>query len=493
ALATAFFGGDPDNFNFPRYDLDISFLRLYKDGQPAPTPDHLRWNPTPPTAGQPVFIAGNPGTTERLLTADQLESLRDVVLPQTLLQLSEFRGRLIEFGHQGPEQARIADRELFGVENSFKAFSGEFQALSDPAFIDGKRRADDELRARVAADPALAARTGDPWKEIATAQADRAALNATWRLLEARPGFGSQLLSYGRGLVRAARERTLPNADRLPQYTDSRLPLLEKQILDETPVYPALERLELEFWLTKIREYLTADAPETKIYLGAASPETLAARLSVSSLGDPAVRKALWDGGMAAIQASRDPMILFVLATDPTARAVRTAYEEKVSGPSDRASERIAAARFAVYGTKVYPDATFTPRLSFGKVEGWTRRGRTVPPFTTFAGLWTRATGQPPFELAPSWLAARGKLDPATIFDFVTDNDIVGGNSGSPAIDAKGEVIGAAFDGNIWSLGGDFAFDDAVNRSVIVSTAAATEALRKVYGQESLVKELLAP
>ncbi len=492
-LSTAFFGGDPDNFNFPRYDLDISFLRLYENGAPAATPDHLRWNPAPPVAGQPVFVAGNPGSTSRLLTVDQLDSLRNFVLPEGLLMLSEFRGRLIEFGTLGPEQARIADRELFGVENSFKAFHGEFQALSEPGFLEAKARSDAALRAKVAADPALAAKTGDAWGEIARAQIDRAALNAPYSLLERRPGSGSQLFAYARDLVRAAAERAKPNAERLPDYTDSRLPLLEKEVLDEKPVYPSLERLELDFWLTKLREALTADAPETKIYLGADSPENLAARLSASTLGDAKVRKVLWDGGLPAIQASRDPMIAYVLATDPTARAVRKAYEEKVSGPSDRAAERIAAARFAVYGTSVYPDATFAPRLSYGQVEGWTYRGRTIPPFTTFAGLWARATGKPPFELAPKWLAARGKLNDATIFDFVSDNDIVGGNSGSPIVNAKAEVTGAVFDGNILSLGGAFAFDDTVNRGVSVSTAAATEALRKVYGQDALVAELTGP
>jgi Peptidase S46 len=492
-LQTAFFGGDPDNFNFPRYDLDISFLRLYENGAPAATPGHLRWNPDPPVDGEPVFVAGNPGSTSRLLTADQLDSLRDFVFPQILLQFSELRGRLIEFGGGGPEQARIADRELFGIENSFKAIFGEFQALSQPGFLEAKRKADDALRAKVAADPRLAAKTGDAWGEIARAQVDRAALNAPSFLLESRAGAGSQLFAYARDLVRAAQERAKPNSERLPRYTDSRLPLVEKQVLDEKPVYPSLERLELAFWLTKVREYLTADAPETKVFLGADSPEDIGARLSASTLGDAAVRKALWDGGLAAIQASKDPMIAYVLATDPTSRAVRKAFEEKVTGPSDRAAERIAAARFAVYGTSVYPDATFTPRVSYGKVEGWTYLGRTVGPFTTFAGLWTRATGKTPFELAPKWLAARGKLDDRTIFDFVSDTDVVGGNSGSPAINAKGEVIGAVFDGNIHSLGGAFAFDDSLNRTVQVSTAAATQALRIVYGQDELVKELTEP
>ena len=489
-LVTAFFGGDPDNFNFPRYDLDISFLRLYENGKPAATPDHLGWNSAPPTDGEATFVVGNPGSTSRLLTVDQLASLRDFVIPQTLLRLSELRGRLIAFGERGPEQQRIANRELFGIENSFKAYWGEFQALSEPGFLDAKSAEETVLRAKVAADAPLAAATGDAWGEITRAQADRAALNAAFSLIEGRPGQGSQLYIYARDLVRGAQEKSKPNPERLPEFTDSRLPLLEKEMLDSKPVYPALERLELEFWLSKIREYLTADAPETKAFLGADSPENLAAALSASTLGDAAVRKSLWDGGLAAVQVSSDPMIRYVLATDPAARAVRTAYEAKVTGPTGRAAERIAAARFRILGTSVYPDATFTPRLSYGHVAGWTVHGRTVTPFTTFAGLWTRATGADPFALAPKWTAAKGKLNDDTVFDFTTDNDIVGGNSGSPVIDARGEVIGAAFDGNILSLGGSFAYDGAVNRSVVVSTAAVTQALHTVYGADTLVHEL---
>jgi hypothetical protein len=492
-LAAAFFGGDPDNFNFPRYQLDASFVRLYENGKPVVTPQLLRWNPAPPTEGEPVFVVGNPGKTSRLLTTEELDTLRNVSIPQTLLQLSELRGRLIEFGAQGLEQRRIAGRELFSVENRSKAYYGEFQALSEPGFMEAKREADRELRTRVAADAALAARTGDPWGEIARTQTDRAALNARYTLLEARPGSGSQLYAFARQLVRAAQERSKPNNERLPDFTDSRLPLLEKELLDPKPVYRALEELELSFWLSKIREYLTTDAAETAVFLGKDSPEELAARFSASTVADAKVRKALWDGGLSAVQVSNDPLIKYVLATDATARAARKVYEETVTGPAVRAAERIAAARFAVYGTAVYPDATFTPRVSYGKIAGWTHRGQTVPAFTTFSGLWTRATGQPPFNLAPKWLAAKGALNDQTIFDFATTNDIVGGNSGSPIVNAKGEVIGAVFDGNIMSLGGAFAYDGSVNRSVGVSTAAITEALQKVYGQAALVVELLAP
>jgi hypothetical protein len=487
------FGGDPDNFNFPRYDLDVSFLRLYADGRPVATPDHLKWNASPPTDKEPVLVVGDPGSTSRLLTADQLETLRAVILPQTLLRLSELRGRLISFGERGADEQRIADQALMGIENDFKELYGEFQALSEPGFIEIRRAAAAALRSQVAANPGLAARIGDPWLQIAKVQAARADQTAAYNLIEAVPGEGSDLYAYARRLVRAAQERAKPDGQRLAGYGDARLPELERQVLDPRPVYPALERIELEFWLAKIRETLGPDAPQTQAFLGKVSPEDLAARLTTSTLGDPAVRRALWEGGLPAVMASRDPLILYVLATDPVARAVRTSWEDKVAGPTAAAAEKIAEARFAVYGASAYPDATFTPRVSFGEVEGWTWRDHTTLPFTTFAGLWNRATGSPPFALAPSWLAARGRLKDGTIFDFTTDNDIAGGNSGSPVIDAKGEIIGAAFDGNILSLGGSFAFDDDVNRSVAVSTAAVTEALDIVYHDEPLLAELRAP
>ncbi len=304
--------------------------------------------------------------------------------------------------------------------------------------------------------------------------------------------MGSDLFGYARVLVRAAAERNKPNGERLREYTDARLPLIQKNLLDDRPIYPELEQVTLEFWLSKLREYLTVDDPRTKIFLGKDSPEELSARLAKSGLGDVALRKKLWEGGEAAILASDDPMIRFVLATDSASRAVRTDYETRVVGPVDMATQQIAHARFAIYGTSVYPDATFSLRLSFGKVEGWTDNGKTVAPFTRFSGLWQRATGQPPFDLAPRWVNSAAKLDPDTVLNFVSDDDIIGGNSGSPVIDAQGHVIGAIFDGNIESLGGDFGFDDKVNRAVAVSTAAITEALEKIYDNQALVADLQA-
>jgi hypothetical protein len=488
-FATAFFGGDPDNFNFPRYDLDMAFVRLYEGGKPAHMADHLRWNAAAPKEGDPVFVAGNPGSTNRLFTADQLEAMRDFVLPETLLRLSEERGLLIRFGDESAERARLSNDDLFGDENAFKALHGEEQTLADPEFIEAKRREDEALKAKVAADPKLAAEIGDPWGEIAKAQIDRAALFPSYTWLE-NAGRDSHLYSYARTLVRAASERAKPNAERLPEYADARLPLVEKTLLDAVPVDADLEQLKLQFWLTKIREVLTVDALETETFLGKESPQSLSKRLAGSRLADPAVRKTLWDGGQAAVAASDDPMIRYVLATDPTARAARKAYEDAVTGPTDRAQQRIAHARFAVYGVSVYPDATFSLRLSYGAIAGWTYHGKTIPAATRFGGLYERATGQDPFALPQRWIDAKGRLNPDTVFNISTTNDITGGNSGSPLINAEGEVVGAMFDGNIHSLGGAFAYDPALNRGVAVTAAAETEALEKVYGETALVKEL---
>ncbi|HRD27769.1 MAG TPA: S46 family peptidase [Caulobacter sp.] len=491
-FATAFFGGDPDNFNFPRYDMDAAFLRLYDGGKPVRTPAHLTWNPAPPKAGEVTFVAGNPGSTERLLTMSQLETARDLAVPIGQLQRAELRGRLIEFGRRGHEARRMVADPVFSIENSFKVSFGRQLALTDRAFMDGKRKAEAELRARVAADPALAAEIGDPWAELEAVQAAYARDFLPYRQLEAEAGRGARLFDWARTLVRAAEERSKPSADRLPEFSETRLPIVERRLLAATKVEPELERLYMEFWLLKLREYLGTDAATLDLMLGKESPEGLAGRLvSGSRLGDPAVRKALWDGGLEAVKASDDPMIQYALKVDAAARAARKTWEADVTAPTNRAAERVARARFAVYGDSVYPDATFTLRLSYGKVAGWSWRGRETGPVTTFGGLYARATGAEPYALAPRWAAAKDRLNPDTVFDFVTTNDIIGGNSGSPVINARGEVIGAAFDGNIHSIAGAYGYDGTTNRTVVVSTAAITEALREVYGREALVKELL--
>ncbi|WP_198351191.1 S46 family peptidase [Flavisphingomonas formosensis] len=487
------FGGDPDNFNFPRYGLDAAFLRIYEDGKPVATPAHLRWDPRAPKPGELVFVAGNPGSTQRLFTQSQIAMRRDLALPSTEILLSELRGRLIAAMAGDAERTRTGADSLFGVENSFKAYYGMYRSLLDPTFAATLADNEQKLRTRIAADPKLAKAIGDPWAEVARAMSAYRNIYMPYMFLEARPGFTSDLYRYAVSIVRAAQEREKPDADRLPGYTQSALPLLEKELLDPAPSYPWLEELKIGFWLSKTREYLTTDHPQVKALLGRDSPENLAhALVTGTKLADPAVRAALFKGGLAAVNASDDPLIRFVLAHDGEARAQLSRYKAEVEGPVTAAQSRLAQARFAAYGDSLYPDATFTLRLSYGTVEGWNEAGRPIAPTTNFAGLFDRATGQAPYQLPARWLAARSKLDPQTVLDFSTSNDVVGGNSGSPVIASDGSVIGALFDGNIHSLGGAFGYDPRLNRSVVVSTGAVEAALRTVYPAPALVAELHA-
>lgn len=487
------FGGDPDNFNYPRYGLDAAFLRLYENGKPVATPTHLRWNPRAPQAGELVFVAGNPGSTSRLFTQSQMAFQRDLALPTTEILFSELRGRLISAMAGDAERTRTGADTLFGIENSFKAYYGEYRALLDPAFAARLVRTEQALRTRATADSALTAKIGDPWEEVDRAMASYRTLYLPYSLLEARAGMTSQLYQYARTLVRAAEEREKPDSDRLPGYTQSALPLLEKQLVDPTPTYPWLEELKIGFWLSKTREYLTTDDPRARSLLGTDSPESLATTLvSGTKLADPATRAALLQGGMTAVKASDDPLIRFVLAHDADARAQRARYKGEVEAPVTAAQSRLAQARFAIYGAALYPDATFTLRLSYGRVTAWDEPGRTISPTTNFAGMFARANGKQPYELPARWQAARAKIDPNVVLDFATSNDVVGGNSGSPAIARDGSVIGALFDGNIHSLGGRFGYDPALNRSVVVSTGAVEAALTSVYPAPALLAELRA-
>jgi hypothetical protein len=484
----AFFGGDPDNFNFPRYALDIGFLRIYENGEPVATPEHLIWTTETPREGSPVFVAGNPGTTKRLLTASQLETLRDVVYPPLQMMKAELRGRLITFSQENDENRRISQDAIFGVENGFKAMGAEWQALRNPAMIAAKRQEEAYLKSTLPG--AVASEAGDPWAEIDAAQKAYTELFLPYNFLENTP-YSSSLLNYARELVRGAAERQKPSSERLPEYADSRLPAIERDLLANSQVQKPLEQLYLEFRLSKAREYLGSHAPQTQILLGKSSPEELAAFLVENTeLDNVDIRKALWQGGMAAIKASSDPMIQYALRIDPASRDVRREYENRVSGPTRIAAEKIARVRFKAYGTDSYPDATWSLRLSYGRVQGWNWHGTTVTPFTYMNGMYERATGKPPYQLPASFVDARGRLDDDTVMDFVTTNDIVGGNSGSPAVNARGEIVGAVFDGNIHSLGGAYFYDGSLNRAVVVSTAAVSVALDKVYDDQNLLTEL---
>ena len=481
-LAIAFFGGDPDNFNFPRYDLDMALLRAYENGKPAVIADYFPLKAEGAQDGELTMVTGHPGSTQRQLTLAQLELMRDFILPQRLFQLSELRGLLTQFSAEDEENARIAQNDLFGIENSLKARKGMLEALQDAEVFKVKTREEAALRA---------AAGSKPWDEIAKAQRVTRAIFHRYRSLE-QTALGSKHFEYARMLVRGAAERAKPNEQRLKEFTDAALPRLEQKLFSTAPVYDELETVKLTWALTKLRELLGPDDAAVKLALGQESPAQVAERLlDGSDLEDVDTRRELWKSDAKSLAGSKDPFIRFALALDADARAVRKRYEDEVEAVEQKNAEKIAAARFKLKGTGVYPDATFTLRLSHGQVKGWQEGETLVTPFTDIGGAFERHTGADPYALPESWLNAKDALNAKQRFNFVTTNDIIGGNSGSPVINRHLQIVGLVFDGNIRSLGGAFWFDERVNRTVAVHSGAILEALRKIYGGASLADEML--
>jgi hypothetical protein len=481
----ASFGGDPDNFQFPRWSLDFSMLRAYENDKPAATPNYLQINFNGPAANQLVFVAGHPGSTARLQTRAQLEFDRDMPLPITLMRAAELRGRFIQFGTTNPADDRIVQAPLNSLQNAIKVRRKELDALNDGALLAGKSEMEERLRTS-----AHIAGT-DPWHEIKSASARERALYLQYTFLESGAGFNSGLFRDARLLVRGADERTKRNIDRLREFTDASLPLIQRELYTRVPVYQELEVLTLSFSLERMREWLGPDHPVVRKLLSRESPVALATRLiAETKMDDADVRKQLWQGGKAAVDASLDPMIELARAVDPDARAVRKRFDDEVEAPTAAAAQRIAAARFKAYGTNVYPDATFTLRLNYGTVQGWVEGGTPVEPFTHLDRAFERATGSSPFKIPAGWIKVKEKLDMRTPFCIATNNDIVGGNSGSPLIDVDGRIVGLMFDGNIHSIAGRYWFDAANNRAIAVHPAIIREALDKVYGARSLLAEL---
>lgn len=486
----AAFGGDPDNFQFPRWCLDMALLRAYENGKPVKPIRHLKMNFDGPKAGEFVLVSGHPGSTNRLLTVAQLQQLREFELPPSLLRSNELRGRYIQFSKTGEEARRIVDDPLTGLENGIKVRRKQLDALLDENMMAQKRREEAELRAKVRADRELS-KIGDPWADIERANAIARNFDTELSYLEGAAGFNSRYFRLARTLVRGAAEREKPNTDRLREFTDASLPRIRQQLAAPVPIYPELEKLTLSFGLERMREWLGPDHPTVRALLAKDSPDTLAQSLiSRTKLGDPQVRLALWNGGAAAIAASDDPFIQLARSIDPQARALRKRYEDEVEAPISAAEEKIARARFSLYGTNVYPDATFTLRLNYGTVQGWVEKGRPVEPFTRLSTAFDRATGQPPFRIPASWQNVKSTLDLSTPVNLSTNNDIVGGNSGSALLNARGEVVGLMFDGNIHSISGAYWFDTAKNRSIAVHPAIMREALSKVYRADDLLREL---
>lgn len=490
----AFYGGDPDNFTFPRYALDMTIWRVYDGGKPFASRHYLPWSTAGVKEGEAVFTSGHPGQTQRLNTVAHLVFLRDYALPLSIATFTEIRNSLEAYARLGQEQQRQANDDFFSIENSLKSWRGQLAGLQEPSLLNKKRADEQALRDRVHASADLTAKYGDAWDQVAKARAALPPYNDERTFFESGLAFFTQYFNIARTLVRWADESTRPNGQRLPEYTDARTPAIERQMASPAPIHPGAEQAKLEASLTMMVKYVGADHALVKQVLAGKTPQARAAELVAGTrLGDPAARQALFTGGKAAIDASTDPMIQVVRSIDARARALRTRYDNEVLAVERDAYAKIAQAVFATQGDAAYPDGTFTLRLSYGQVKGYLDSGKAVPPFTEIRGLYIRGDEhkhQPPYKIVDSWMKARAALNPTTPYNFVSTNDIVGGNSGSPVINVKGELVGLIFDGNIQSLPGYFVYDAAVNRAVSVDARGMLEALRKVYGANWVADEL---
>jgi Peptidase S46 len=490
----AFFGGDPDNFEYPRYDLDICFFRVYENGQPAKIEHYLKWSPEGCKEGELTFVSGHPGRTNRLNTVRHLEYIRDKQMPTQLAWLRRREVLLKTFSDRSIENARRAAEELFSVQNSRKARIGGLGGLQDPAFFAKKREQEKALRESLEKDPKLKEQFAGAWDEVAAIVEEGQKLAKPFNMIEGGRAFNSDLFGMARTLVRMNAELKLPNKDRLREYGDAGLETLREQLFAESPIYKDLETVKLADSLAMLVEEFGGEDPLVAKILAGKSPTARAVELvNGTNLDKVANRKEL-AAENADLAASGDPMIQLARLVDPAAREVRTAYETKVDEPMKQAYAKIARAKFAAEGDSVYPDATFTLRLAFGLVKGYQEStGETVPPLTTVGGTFKHADAHgnvDPFKLPKSWHDAKGSLNLDTPFNFVSTADIIGGNSGSPVVNRAGELVGIIFDGNIQSLVLDFAFTDEQARAVSVHSAAIQECLRKVYGAGALADEL---
>lgn len=490
----AFYGGDPDNFTFPRYCLDMTLWRVYDNGKPFASTSYLPFSTTGLKEGDAVFTSGHPGTTQRLNTVAHLEFLRDYSLPLSLDAFTAIRNSLDAYMKQGPEQARQGNDDFFGIENSLKSWKGQIGGLKDSATMNKKRGDEKALRDRVNASADLKAKYGDAWDKVAAARAGLPAYNMERTAFESGLAFYTQYFTIARTLLRWSAESSKPNGQRLPEYSDARKPAIARQMGSDAPIYPGVEQAKLEASLAVMLKMVGADNALARQVLAGKSPKERAAELVAGTkLGDAATRKALFEGGKTAVDASQDPFIEIARLIDARARELRTRYDNEVLGVERDAYAKIAQAVFATQGDAAYPDGTFTLRLSYGQVKGYVDNGTPVSPFTEIRGLYIRGDEhkqQPPYKITDTWMSARAQVKPTTPFNFVSTNDIVGGNSGSPVVNVKGELVGLIFDGNIQSLPGYFVYDQSVNRAVSVDARGIIEALRVVYKANWIADEL---
>jgi hypothetical protein len=487
----AFFGGDPDNFTYPRHDLDFAIFRVYENDQPIKSEHYLKWNAKGATDQELVFVTGHPASTDRDDSVAELETERDVIYPASLKVVKRRIDTLRRYSAQGPEQARQAASRIFGLENAQKAYTGEYNGLLDPKIFAKKTADERALRDQISKKPELKAMYAAAWDDMLRAQEARRRQYKTERFAQLR---GSSLAPLGLTIVQYVAEISKPDTARLDGFHEAQLPSLTFQLSSPAPYYLPLEEALLADSLQESLEELGPNHPFIKAALGGkTSKEAAAALISGTKLTDPAVRKQLIDGGQDAVARSTDPLIVLGRALDPLAREAQKTLERDVTSVSSAARQKIGQARFAVYGTAAYPDATFTLRLSYGKVSGYPMNGTKAPYKTTFFGLYGESADfddKPPFKLAPRFQQKRAQVEMATPLNFVTTNDIIGGNSGSPVVNKAGELVGLIFDGNIESLVGRFVYEEERNRAVAVHAGGIVHALRAVYDAGPLADEL---
>ena len=497
----AFFGGDPDNFEYPRYDLDITFFRVYENGKPAHLNNYLRFTEAGVKPGELVFVSGHPGSTGRLNTMAQMDFLRDVSYPWALKTFARRITLLQDWGAKAPENARRAQEMVFGLQNSYKAINGYNSGLLDKSLMAKKAAEEKALRDAVENNPKKKAEFGDPWTEISKSMQTEKQIFLPLTYVERMNGFRGRLPGIARTLVRVTEEKTKPNADRLREYRDSALPSLEQSLFAEEPVYKDMEQLLLADSMKEMSEQMPNDPLLQKVLNGRTPDEAAKEMIVNTKLNDVAVRKELYDGGVKAINASNDPLIVLMRTIDPEGRKYRKQYDDEVDSVERANGAKLARIHFAQEGFDTYPDATFTLRLSYGTVKGYVEDGRgdvatkgeKVPFETTMDGAYKHAEAhgnKPPYDLPASWMNAKGKFDSTKALDFVSTPDIIGGNSGSPVVNKAGNVVGIIFDGNIQSLPWRFQYEDVIGRAVSVDSRGILEALRNIYGAGALADEL---
>ena len=490
----AFFGGDPDNFNFPRFNIDMSLVRVYENDQPVHPESYFKWSKAGAKENELVFVTGHPGSTSRLNTVSHLEELRDTSIPIILRLLERREVMLKKYMAKGEEQTRRAQNELNSIQNSIKVYRGQLAGLNDKALIDRKKKNETTLRKSIAASSERQSMYGDAWNAIEKAHKGLPGYIKQRRIFDQAAGFNTSLFTFARTLVRLAAESEKPNAERIPEYTDARRESLELSLYSPAPIYDDFEKLKLTDSLEFMVELLGANHAMVKRVLDGKTPQARASELiDGTKLKDPAYRKEVATGGRRAIEASTDPMIMLARLVDDEARQLRKRYEAEVTGVERTNYGKIARALFDTEGTKLYPDATFTLRLAYGSVKGYMENGKKITPFTTLGGLYDRSAkfkAEFPYNLPPRWMEKKSSVNLKTPFNFVSTNDIIGGNSGSPTINKNAELVGLIFDGNIQSLVGNFIFDESVNRAISVDSRGMLEILRNVFGANELADEL---